>query len=105
MKGLDINPYLPALRELARKWKIQELYLFGSATTSNFTSKSDIDLLVVFQEGIVYGLDFVDFHDELVELFNRPVDVIEKKVIEKSNNPYRKSSILNSAVKIYDQAA
>lgn len=105
MKGLDINPYLPALHTLAKKWKIQELYLFGSAITPNFTPKSDIDLLVVFQNGVVYGLDFVDFHDELVEIFNRPVDVIEKKVIEKSKNHYRKSSILNSAVKIYDEAA
>lgn len=105
MESLDINPYLPALQKLAKKWKIQELYLFGSATTANFRPDSDIDLLVVFQDGVVYGLDFVDFHDELVEIFNRPVDVIEKKVIEKSKNPYRKSSILNSAVKIYDQAA
>ena len=59
----------------------------------------------MFHEGIVYGLDFVDFHDELVAIFNRLVDVIEKKVIEKSKNPFRKSSILNSAVKIYDEAA
>ena len=105
MKGFDLNPYKSSLEKLCQKWKVKELYLFGSATTSNFTPNSDIDLLVVFHEGIVYGLDFVDFHDELVEIFNRPVDVIEKKVIEKSKNPFRKSSILNSAVKIYDEAA
>lgn len=105
MKGLDLDAYMPALQKLSKKWKVQELYIFGSAMTENFGPESDIDLLVVFQEGIVYGLEYVDFHDELVEIFNRPVDVIEKKVIEKSNNPYRKNSILNSAVKIYDEAA
>jgi len=105
MKGLDLNPYMPALQKLSKKWKVQELYIFGSAMTENFGPQSDIDLLVVFQDGIVYGLEYVDFHDELVEIFNRPVDVIEKKVIEKSKNPYRKNSILNSAVKIYDEAA
>lgn len=105
MNGLNISPYLPAIQKLAKKWKIQELYLFGSATTPHFMPSSDIDLLVVFHDGVVYGLDFVDFHDELVEIFNRPVDVIEKKVIEKSKNQYRKDSILNSAVKIYDEAA
>ena len=105
MNGLDIRPYLPALQNLAAKWKVRELYLFGSATSENFRTDSDIDLLVVFQDGVSYGLEFVDFHEDLVEIFNRPVDIIEKKIIERSNNPFRKSSILNSAVKIYDQAA
>jgi predicted nucleotidyltransferase len=105
MIGLDLNPYKASLKQLCNKWKVQELYIFGSATTDQFNANSDIDILVVFQDGIVYGLDFVDFHDELVEIFHRPVDVIEKKVIEKSNNNYRKDLILNSAVKIYDRAA
>lgn len=105
MNNLNIKPYLPLLQALAAKWKIRELYLFGSAVTGSFNADSDVDLLVVFQDGVVYGLDFVDFHDELVEIFKRPVDVIEKKTIEKSTNPYRKNSILKSAVKIYDQAA
>lgn len=105
MKGFDLNPFKASLEKLCQKWKVQELYIFGSATTNSFTSKSDLDFLVVFQEGVVYGLDFVDFHDELVAIFNRSVDVIEKKVIEKSNNHYRKDLILNSAIKIYDRAA
>jgi predicted nucleotidyltransferase len=105
MKGFDFNPYTTSLEKLCQKWKVQELYIFGSATTEKFNSSSDLDFLVVFQEGVIYGLDFVDFHDELVAIFNRPVDVIEKKVIEKSNNNYRKDLILNSAVKIYDRAA
>lgn len=105
MKGSDLNPYKSSLEKLCQKWKVQELYIFGSAITDRFNSRSDLDFLGVFQEGIVYGLDFVDFHDELVAIFNRPVDVIEKKVIENSNNTYRKDLILNSAVKIYDRAA
>jgi hypothetical protein len=40
---------------------------------------------------------------ELSELVGREVDLVEKRVIEKSQNPIRKTEILSSARVIYSQ--
>ncbi|HUO84900.1 MAG TPA: nucleotidyltransferase domain-containing protein, partial [Thermoanaerobaculia bacterium] len=36
------------LETLARRWRIEELALFGSVTREDFDGKSDIDVLVTF---------------------------------------------------------
>lgn len=41
---------------------------------------------------------------ELSELVGREVDLVEKRVIEKSQNPIRKTEILNSAQVIYPRS-
>ena len=36
------------LQQLCKKFNVKELYLFGSATTDNFSEDSDLDFLVKF---------------------------------------------------------
>lgn len=85
------------LREFCSKWRITEFWLFGSVTRpEEFRPDSDVDVLVRFEEG-ARG-DRFDMQDELEEIFGRPVDLVEISAIEKSPNPYRKRSILNSKV-------
>lgn len=49
-------------------------------------------------------LDLVTMEAELSELVGREVDLVEKRVIEKSQNPIRKTEILNSAQVIYPRS-
>ena len=94
------------LEEVSQKWGIARLELFGSALTDKFDSQSDIDLLITFTDGVGPDLfDFVELKDDLQALVKRSVDLVDREVIEKSKNPYRKEGILSSTRVLYDRAA
>jgi len=88
-----------ALIELARAYKVKQLYLFGSVLREDFTDESDIDIMVVFETGTAYSyFDLFDFKERLQQLFNRRIDLIEKDGLL---NPFRRSEILSTARLIY----
>lgn len=79
-----------------------KLELFGSALTDEFRPDSDLDVLVTFAPGAKWSLfDLVDAKDELGRIVGREVDLVERRAIERSRNPYRRSAILSSAVPYY----
>ncbi len=63
------------LAEFCRRHRVRRLALFGSALRDDFTSHSDIDLLVEFEPGARVGLSFFTMQDELSELLGRTVDL------------------------------
>ena len=106
LSELQIQVPLAELTALCEKWKVVSLAVFGSALTSEFTPTSDIDLLVLFQEGEAPSLfQLVQMRDEFQELFHRPVDLISRKAIENSSNAYRKEEILGTSKVIYEKEA
>ena len=88
------------LREFCRKWKVTEFALFGSVTRpEEFRADSDVDVLVTFAPDAPWSLfDLVDCESELVDIFGRKVDLVERVAVERSTNRFRKRSILNSVV-------
>ncbi|MCK9329353.1 MAG: nucleotidyltransferase domain-containing protein [Candidatus Cloacimonetes bacterium] len=87
------------LFEVIKKFKIKELYLFGSILREDFSENSDIDILIVFQENSNYSLfEFMELKEELEMCLNRKVDLVEKDGI---TNPYRRKKILSTARRIY----
>ena len=88
------------LRDFCRRWKVTEFALFGSVTRpEEFGADSDVDVLVRFAPDAIWGLfEFVHAQDELAQIFGRPVDLVERDAVEKSDNRFRKRSILNSTV-------
>ena len=90
---------LKSIKPLAKEWKIKEFAVFGSALRDNFSSGSDVDLLVVFEDDAHFSLfDLVDLKAELEQLLGRPVDLVEKAGL---TNPYRRAEILQTAKTIY----
>lgn len=82
------------------KWKVIELALFGSILSEDFNDKSDIDVLVTFNpENQISLFDLAQMQFELQNIFNRPVDIIEKDALR---NPFRKRHILENAQVIYE---
>ena len=88
-----------------RKWGIRELSLFGSALREDFASDSDVDLLVVFEDPHrhfgPWARDLTHMEEELKALFGRPIDLVERSVVEKSENYIRRREILQDPVPIY----
>ena len=59
-----------------RKFHIRTLALFGSVLTDQFSSESDIDVLVEFEAGQVVGLlRMAGMERELSEILGRQVDL------------------------------
>ena len=100
MPTLAIEIDKARLRDFCQRWKITEFALFGSVVRpEEFGPDSDVDVLVRFAPDAGWGLfEFVRAQDELVDIFGRPVDLVEREAVEKSDNRFRKRSILNSAV-------
>lgn len=84
------------------RWKVRELYLFGSVLREDFSPNSDIDVMVSFEESATWGLlEFIRMKRELETLLGRRVDLITKKSIEQSHNWIRRQEILSTAQPIY----
>jgi len=102
-----INLPMKKIEDFCQKWKIQEFALFGSVLRDDFNPlKSDIDILVLFDEESQNSLfDLVKMKGELEDIFQKVVDLVSKRGIEESNNPYRKKAILDNYEVIYERAA
>ena len=65
---------------LISKYHNDTLGLFGSIVRSDFSAKSDIDILVDFKMPI--GVEFIDLANELESILNRKVDLVSKSGIK-----------------------
>lgn len=95
-----IEPFLPEIEKICRKYEAKSLTLFGSALTEEFDpDKSDLDFLLelISPEN---GLDkYFGIKEELEKLLKRDVDLVMPKAIK---NPYLKESIYSRLKKCYD---
>ncbi len=85
---------------LCKKYKVSQLFVFGSILNDNFKSTSDIDLLVDFSDVELYNYadNYFDFKISLEKLLKIKIDLLENKAI---NNPYLRESIDSSKQMIY----
>ena len=71
-----VGPKRSQLEQILRKNKARNPRVFGSIARNQASRKSDIDLLVDFEEG-ASALDQVGLIQDLEKLFRRKVDVAE----------------------------
>ena len=85
-----------------RRHQIKKLSLFGSVLRDDFGPHSDIDVLVEFEAGAGHSLfDMVRMEQELGQLLHRDVDLIERTVVQESENYIRRRDILRSLEGVY----
>ena len=90
------------LIDFCHRWQITELSIFGSALREDFNSKSDLDVLIAFAPDSNWSLiDHIHMQEELSAIAGRPVDLVSKRAIERSENWIRREAILKSAKVIY----
>lgn len=80
MKLIELN--MERITALCRKYRVAQLWVFGSILTPRFSSESDIDFAVNFdsetinREGLDWADIFFDFIHELESLLGRRVDMV-----------------------------
>lgn len=101
----NLSPDAEKIISFCKKWKIREFYFFGSAVTEDFSpEKSDVDVMLDFlPEADISLFKLGGIKQELEVFFQRKVDIVTKKAIEKSKNKYRKESILSTARLYYNE--
>lgn len=80
MKLIELN--MEKIVALCRKYRVAQLWVFGSILTSRFSADSDVDFSVNFdseainREGLDWADIFFDFIHELEKLLGRKVDMV-----------------------------
>lgn len=95
-----IEPFLPEIEKICKKYEAKSLTLFGSALTEEFNpDSSDLDFLLELTTP-ENGFDrYFGIKEELEKLLNREVDLVMPKAIR---NPYLKESIYSKLKRCYD---
>jgi len=102
LKNIELP--IDQITEFCDRWQITELALFGSVLRDDFRSDSDVDILVTFAVNAPWNLlDLVTMQQQLERMTGRKIDLIEKRVIEQSENWIRRKEILSTATVIYSQ--
>lgn len=101
MKAI-LNIDMKEVASLCARWRIRELYLFGSALREDFGPQSDLDFLVVYAPDAKITLfDEAQIQEELEALLKRPVDLISRRAVEESPNWIRRKAILDGTELFY----
>lgn len=90
---------LGRIEDFCRKWRVEELSLFGSVLRDDFSPESDVDVLITFSpHAHVSLLDFVEMQEELQGILRRKVDLVSKGGLR---NPFRRHEILTTRQIVY----
>jgi predicted nucleotidyltransferase len=107
MPGNVIDTAVPLpltdIAAVCERYQVERLDVFGSVLRDDFRADSDVDFLVVFRDDNrgAWLSKLQAFEEELARLLGRPVDVVDRRGIEKSDNWIRRRDILSSARMIY----
>jgi predicted nucleotidyltransferase len=79
--------------ELQGRYPISELGLFGSYARGDYNEKSDIDILVDFNDRI--GIGFIALAHELEDLFDQKIDLVSRRAIKSRYLPFVEKSLIH----------
>jgi len=85
----DIKKVLIRNKRILKKYKVNKIGIFGSFSTGKTKKKSDVDLLVEFED-MIDLFDFVHLNDEIQQILKNRVDLVTPDTIK----PYIKQKIL-----------
>jgi predicted nucleotidyltransferase len=89
-----------AVAEFCRRHHMRRLSFFGSVLREDFGPRSDVDVLVEFEEGHVPGLSFFAMEEELGRILGRKVDLNTPGFL----SPHFRSDVLREAREEYASA-
>ncbi len=65
--------------ELRSRYKVKEIGIFGSYARGDYTSSSDLDILVDYSAHVTDMFDFLDLKEYLTNLMEMEVDLVMKE--------------------------
>lgn len=66
--------------ELHQRFHVQSLGLFGSVVRNDFSTSSDIDIIVDFDRPV--GIEFVDLAQYIEQCLRKKVDLVSRKGVK-----------------------
>lgn len=95
--GISIDE--KTIYDIASKYNLKELSVFGSSIRDDFTDASDVDLVIVFKNSREISLfDLMDIQEFFESRFSRKVDLVEPDGLR---NPIRRKAIMESKEILY----
>ena len=91
------------IKQLCHSLRVKKLYVFGSIATDKFDSKSDIDFLFSFSEGLTfkeYTENYFKLHYQLREILKREIDMVSENSL---SNPFFIQSVNETKALIYEE--
>ena len=82
----DIKRVLLNNKKLLKKYKVNKIGIFGSFATGKMRRKSDVDLVVEFDD-LIDLFDFVHLNDEIQQILKNKVDLVTPDTIKPSIKP------------------
>lgn len=89
----EIMNNLPQMLEILKNNHVKKAYLFGSALTDKFNDKSDVDILIEFDDSLdvsTYGNSYWNILFGLGNALKREIDLVTECSIK---NPYFKKVV------------
>lgn len=77
--GLSVDA--ARLIEVCRRYRVEELAVFGSVARGDASADSDVDLLYVLAPGARLGFALNRLEDELAVVFGRSVDLVSRQAL------------------------
>ena len=89
------------IAEYFKTQPVLKAWLFGSYSRGEETDVSDIDILIVLDDGQHVGLKFFGMYEDLKELLGRNIDL----VTDRSLASFARESVDRDKILIYERAA
>lgn len=86
-----LRDYLP---EIKSRFKVKEIGIFGSRIKGTARKRSDIDILVEFEEGFKTFDNYMELKFYLEDLFGCKVDLVLKSALKEELKPHILSEVV-----------
>ncbi len=83
-------------QEIAARYGVRQLALFGSAARDELSASSDVDVLVEFAGPATFRA-YMDLKFYLEDLLGRPVDLVTDKALRNEVRPYVEKEMIRVA--------
>lgn len=96
-----ITDNLQKIIALCKKYRVKNLYVFGSILSSRFNENSDVDFSATFNhdpDPLVAGENFMNFYIDLENLMDRRIDLVDEDFIK---NKYFREELNETKQLIY----
>jgi predicted nucleotidyltransferase len=82
----ELRKYKPQIEQIAAKYGITNIRVFGSTVRGDARVDSDVDLLADLS--LSHGFDFIRAKREIGEFIGRHIDIVDDSYMDKYIAPY-----------------
>lgn len=101
----SIDELKSRIEPIARKYRLNAVYLFGSYARGDATEDSDVDILVDREGSLVHGIVMGGLFNDLEACVEKPIDLVTTQTLEQSETQRRVPEFVRTLnaekVKIY----